>query len=291
MNDAAADKPTTAGGLLRRARQAQGLHIAALAASIKVTQRKLEALEGDRYDELPDATFTRALAQTVCRSLKVDPAPVLALLPQNRTHRLEHLGEGINAPFRERPGSLAPNEWANLSRPAVLAPLILLLAALAVYLLPPGWLSLPSVGGEAASQPGGAPPTVVAETVVPAVPAAEVAASATAMAAEPPASALVETVHAAPQEALPAASEPGPAAVGGSLQLRATAESWIEVLDGRGQPLLARTVLPGETLGLDGLMPLKLKIGNAAVTQVTFRGQPVALGAYTRDNIARLELK
>ena len=71
----------TAGALLRQARQAKGLHIAALAVSLKVPQRKLEALEADRYGELPDATFVRALAQTVCRALKVDRAPILALLP------------------------------------------------------------------------------------------------------------------------------------------------------------------------------------------------------------------
>ena len=80
--------PSTAGGLLRQARQAQGLHIAALAAAIKVTPRKLELLEADRLDELPDATFTRALAQTVCRTLKIDAAPVLALLPPPKGHRL-----------------------------------------------------------------------------------------------------------------------------------------------------------------------------------------------------------
>ena len=68
--------------MLRAARRAQGLHISMLAASIKVTQRKLESLEADRYDELPDMTFTRALAKTVCRSLKIDEAPVLALLPR-----------------------------------------------------------------------------------------------------------------------------------------------------------------------------------------------------------------
>ena len=55
-----------AGALLRAARQQQGLHIAALAASIKVTPAKLEALESGRIQELPDATFTRALALTVC---------------------------------------------------------------------------------------------------------------------------------------------------------------------------------------------------------------------------------
>ncbi len=59
----------TAGRLLREAREKQGLHIAALAAAIKVAPRKLELLEADRFDELPDATFTSALAQTVCRAL------------------------------------------------------------------------------------------------------------------------------------------------------------------------------------------------------------------------------
>ena len=72
--------------MLRAAREKRGLHIAALAASIKVSPRKLEALETDRYDELPDLTFTRALAQTVCRALKIDAEPVLAKLPHVGRH-------------------------------------------------------------------------------------------------------------------------------------------------------------------------------------------------------------
>ncbi|MBX9792674.1 MAG: helix-turn-helix domain-containing protein, partial [Burkholderiaceae bacterium] len=87
----AAPQPASlsAGAMLREARQAKGLHIAALAASIKVSQRKLELLEADKISELPDATFARALAQTVCRSLKIDPVPVLAALPQAPSYRLE----------------------------------------------------------------------------------------------------------------------------------------------------------------------------------------------------------
>ena len=78
------------------------------AAAIKVTPKKLELLEADRFDALPDATFTRALAQTVCRALKIDPAPILKLLPPPLGHRLEHVGNGLNAPFRERPGLAGP---------------------------------------------------------------------------------------------------------------------------------------------------------------------------------------
>ena len=83
------------------ARETQGLHIAVLAAQIKVAPRKLEALEADRYDALPDVTFTRALAQTVCRQLRIDAEPVLARLPQGGAHRLEHVARGLNTPFRD----------------------------------------------------------------------------------------------------------------------------------------------------------------------------------------------
>lgn len=54
---------------------------------------------------------------------------------------------------------------------------------------------------------------------------------------------------------------------------------------------MSRLLHPGETVGVDGTPPLKLRIGNAAGTQVTFRGQPTELQAFTRDNVARLELK
>jgi cytoskeleton protein RodZ len=77
----------------------------------------------------------------------------------------------------------------------------------------------------------------------------------------------------------------------GPLQLSTTQASWIEVQDARGATLLSRTVEPGEKLGLDGSLPLRLTIGNASATQLSFRGQPVDLAPRTRDNVARLELR
>ncbi len=280
----------TAGALLRQARQAQGLHIAALAAAIKVTPRKLELLEADRHEELPDATFTRALAQTVCRTLKIDAAPVLALLPPPKGHRLEQVSEGLNAPFREHSGRLDPGDWlASLNRPGVWAPLLVLLAAAGLYFAPAGMLRMPQFAMPAITSSTPAAPELAASA--PAV-AAAVAMAASAAPVEAAASAMVETVFSAPQESA-AASSPGPTApaVAGLLQVSTTAESWIEVLDGKWQPLMSRMVQPGETVGLDGARPFRVKIGNAAVTQVVFRGQPVELAAYTRDNVAKLELK
>jgi cytoskeleton protein RodZ len=269
---------------LRQARQAQGLHIAALAAAIKVAPRKLELLESDRLDELPDATFTRALAQTVCRTLKIDATPVLALLPPPRGHRLEQINVGLNAPFRERPGRLDNSDWESLMRPAVWGPALVLLAAAGLYFAPVGlWkmpeITLPQLGS---TPTAAAPPEVAAPAVVDAA-----AAPASAVPA------LVETVFSAPDSAMGAASsaDPASAPVAGALQLRTTAECWVEVLDGRWQPLLSRLVQPGETIGLEGARPFRLKIGNAAVTQVVFLGKPIELAPFTRENVAKLELK
>jgi len=291
MSETPADTPVppaaTAGSLLRQARQAQGMHIAMLAAATKVPQRKLEALENDRFDELPDATFTRALAQTVCRTLKVDPAPVLALLPKPPGHRLEQVGEGINAPFRDRAVAAQGADWSLLGSPAVWAPLLLLLLAAVVYFLPPGTVSLPTAGPASAplaAANGGGPASAAVSSPVDTTAATPSA---------PAASVVVETVHSAPVVPDDAASSAGTAApaVAGALQLRVNAESWVEVLDARGQILLSRLLQPGEAVGVDGAAPLKLTIGNASATQVTFRGKPVEITGITRDNVARMELK
>ena len=291
MSDASASvsglvPAASAGGMLRQARQAQGLHIAALAAAIKVSPRKLELLESDQFDQLPDATFTRALAQTVCRSLKIDAAPVLALMPPPRGHRLEEISEGLNTPFRERPGRLVPGEWVSLSSPLLWLAALLLLGALVVYFMPAAWLPaarerlsaetrsvvVPAVVSEAASAVVAAAPVLATSTVVETV---------VSPAPEPAASGGVAEVPASAFEA----------AAAGVLQLHANERSWVEVTDARGKSLISRLVEAGEDIGLDGVMPLKVRIGNAGATKVVFRGQPLELGAFTRDNVARLELK
>lgn len=79
--EAMSDAPLTAGRILRRAREAKGLHLAVLSVTIKVSQRQLEALEADQYDAFKGPTFLRAVTSSVCRQLGMDAAPVLALLP------------------------------------------------------------------------------------------------------------------------------------------------------------------------------------------------------------------
>lgn len=284
-----ASQASSAGAWLRNARQQRGLHIAALAVMLKVPQAKLEALEADRFDELPDATFARALATAVCRALKVDPAPVLLLLP--RTGHDFDVRPGLNQPFRERGGTIDGGALALLRRPVVWGLALLLLAAAAIYWVPPGWLperdaaaSAPAASGavSAASAP------VVEFVAAPAAsePASAAPQTVAALVPLPVASAPLQVRDLPPPPAV-AASAPARQA----LRVTASADSWIEVVDANGQTLLSRVLKQGEQQEFGGAAPYKLRVGNVSGTRIEWRGAAVDLAERASNNVARLELK
>ncbi len=308
-------EPTTAGAWLRNARQQRGLHIAALAVTLKVPQAKLEALEADRYDELPDATFARALATAVCRALKIEAAPVLAMLPRTSEQGFD-MRPGLNQPFRERSvGPIDGGVLALLKRPVVWAAGLLLVAAAAIYWVPAGWLpeggiapaQLPASGqvtpaasvaaGEfvpapsAASEPGvsvsvSAPTAVVLPVASPSAPASASAPVALTPVVSEPASAPAVRASALLQVRDVAA----PAQVSSALRISASEDSWVEVVDAGGQLLLSRVLRQGEQQQFNGAAPYKVRVGNVRGTQVEWRGAAVDLAGRASNNVARLEL-
>lgn len=305
--------PATAGGMIREARQAQGIDLASLAAMLKIPLRRLEALESDRHDELQGPTFERALAQAACRVLKIDPKPVLALLPQHERNTLERVSEGINAPFRDGQGS-GGFEVPTAMRPVLAFIVLLLVAALVLAFLPQSWVERvktqfanlsTSAPAESAAPAPAAPSAAATGTITAPVELAPAAAatpasSAPAVAA-PAASGAVRAASVAPQSAAAASATAAQdvdevlAHVAPTssipLQVVASADSWVEVVDAHGRTLLSRTVVAGESVGLDGAMPMHVKVGNASGTHLKLRGDNVDLTPWTRDNVARLELK
>jgi cytoskeleton protein RodZ len=302
----------SAGTLLRQAREAAGLHVATLAANLKVPVHKLEALEEDRYEALPDAVFVRALASTICRTLKVDPAPVLQRLPQTPNPRLAAEGRPpINEPFHSPKDGPPPGLLAQVSRPVVLTVVALLLGALVLIFLPFAQRGYETVTQADASA---APPVSIA----PAEPRPEQPTTAAvpgpgSVAGLPgvPASAAgpVPTpaaVTQAPEAAGPAgvqlrASTEAPgaaasAAVGandprGIVVFRARTQSWVQVKDARGTTVMQRLLEPGESVGANGALPLSVIVGSAQSTEVQVRGKPLDLAPLARDNVARFEVK
>lgn len=312
MSEAVYRSGEGAGALLRAARQQQGLHIDALAASIKVPVAKLEALESGRYDALPDATFTRALARTVCRALKIDAQPVLAQLPAPSSPVLERVDQGLNTPFRDRPGRLVPSEWVPWRHPAAWAVGVLLAAAVAFVLMPSSWVAgwmpdAPESGAVGVTgQPAkGADEGITSTAPVPtstpadggtvtsaASPNADSGARAPAAAPVPPlqpGGPAATTADLAEPAARSLAADTGEQAIRGA-RLRASETTWVQATDGRGQVLVSRLLEAGEVVDLDGARPLRLRIGNVRGAELVYQGQRIDIASRARENVATVEL-
>lgn len=297
----------TAGTLLREARQAAGMHIAALAVALKVPVSKLEALEADNYAALPDTVFVRALASSVCRTLKIDPAHILALLPQSQSPRLSTDNAGLNAPVKAAAGkssaSLAPYPSASGSRSVTFVVLALLLGALIVFFLPRehglSFISTARMG----SLSGGSGERVepAGDSAVPASLPAEpstvsttdsMAAGDTATSASAVARPVVPGPDTASASGASAAdTTAGPAAASATLVLRARSQSWVQVKDSAGAVVLQRNLAADESVSVDAPAPLAVIVGRADATEVLVRGKPFSLVGVSRENVARFEVK
>lgn len=309
----AADTPgqgmsVTAGALLRDAREAAGLHIAALAVALKVPVAKLEALEADNFSALPDMVFVRALASSVCRTLKIDPQAVLALLPQGEGPRLSAGDVGLNAPVKGFAGrsSAAPFKGAG-SRSFVWAVGLLLIGAALMMFLPRGLdadlsallkqpettTKIPMPTGDVAQEISAA---VGAEERVPS--AAPAPAAAAGVGVELPAGESIKPAGIASHpivlpsvEASAPSSAPAADAPSGVLAFKARSESWIQVRDAAGALVLQRNLAPNELVSVSGVLPLAVVIGRADATEVFVRGKPYDIGPVSRENVARFEVK
>lgn len=295
--DSTPPKTISPGAAIRSARQAAGIHIEALAVALKVPVSKLEALEEDNFQALPDAVFARALASSVCRSLKLDPLDILALMPPSSAPRLAAESVEINATFQNGRGKFGNTAlFARLRRPVLLAASILLLGAALLAFYPrstpfggteggsekdPKMLVLPAdqpqaanpqveldAAGADSSKPmaidgGGGSPDVV-------IPMPQLSGSVPTM----PPETRVDPMES--KEAL--------------LVLRARAESWVQVRNSAGVAIFEKILGNGESAVVPASPPLSIVIGNAAATEVVIRGKVMDLVPVSKDNVARFEV-
>ncbi len=262
--------------LLRQAREAAGLQIASLAATLKVPVERLQALEAGRYQELPNLTFARALASSVCRVLKIDPAPVLQGLPHGGEVKLGNDRSIQARSFDSRPrGLFRLPDSLHLGLPLFLSLLVLVLAAAL-------WWWLPQRGAELAAETDTAFPVNEApvQAVVAELPVPETLERPTLAAESVPASA-----------AAAAAAADQPVNDHPLLQLRARSASWVQLKDAAGKELQQRMLQPGQTLDYNGDAPLQVVLGRANGVEVIVRGQVFDTSAYAPGKVARFEVK
>lgn len=284
----------TAGYLLRSAREAAGLHIVAVAAALKVPVRKLEALEANRWEDLTDTIFVRALAGSVARHLKIDPAPILAALPIGKMAAIdvpENLGKAPNGGAAFKADTGVP--WVVWFVP------VLVIAAATLYWLPDAMLqpfrdfgAAQTNNPTAASERSGVLPG--AET--PRAQSSQVAAvEELKPVAPPPAPEKIDQVPSAQIGEVAASAStnvPQPfSAANPLLVISATADTWVEVVGQDGKLRMQRLLKQGESISFDDSPAFSVVLGNASGAQVLSKGVGFDLTPVVKNNIARFEVK
>ena len=273
MTDAA-----TAGGELRRAREERGLTLGDVAQQLKFSLRQLEALEQDRYGELPGVTFARGMVRSYARLLKVDPEPLLGRIA-------------------ERFGVPDSNELAARYRQPVpfsdnarLSTLVYVGLSLGILVLVGGvayqWYHERNVKPQMAFVSAATAPVDVPAEPAPHAPA------------PPPAPEKISNTAPLPPTPKAASASPAPASaapkvVSAGIQrivIRCEQEAWIEVRNADDRMFLSSLNPAGSERVVQGRGPFTLVIGNAQHVRILHNDRPVDLKRYTRSDVARLTL-
>lgn len=297
-----------AGVLLRQLREDKGVTIEAMAAALKVSVSKLNALEEGRLDAFPNVAFVRALAMSVCKVLKVDHAAVLAKLPLRDSSNLRVDAQNQH-PFKENGSRLSLHNttvdfFTRWMRRKYVLPAFILLAAFFVY----WWPSLPTpkfveqlppevqpsqkLEGVASETPPlesvGQPSSVTQEAAASAVSSTELA---TASEDKADTGVVVSSISSVSAPVVSADSTVAASGSQGEVTLLAKSESWVRIKDADGAVLIRRLVVPGEQLTLAGKLPLRVTVGNAAAVELQYKGKNLDLSDHSRGNVARIDLE
>lgn len=319
----------TAGQMLQAARLDAGVQLAVLSATLKVPVKQLEALEADQFDPAKGgAAFYRGLTSAICRHLKIDQAPILALLPPSPGHLAAQRSVGLAAspakPIKMMHASpRKTRSWVL----AGAATMLVLIAALLWLPAPSQWVWLEDLkagfasegqGDDVAAQeatpaglPGGQTTDFsgqrdVTEAVASPIPVGmtDEASSATPMAppvSQSQVSAPLTSTSPAPATAAAAgvpATAPAtvPARVNGKagsaeFVFSATMDSWIELKSGPNTVVWSGLLKAGESRRVDSPLPVGVVVGRAQSVSLTVRGQPFDLKPHTQITVARFEVK
>lgn len=303
--EGAATAPTTAGALLKAARQLAGVHLAVLSVNLKVPVRQLEALEADQYPADQSPVFARALAASMCRQLRVDPAPILALMPMSSNYLEPH--------GAVRHAYVAPTDLGRVRRVSADVPskarwaagaMVVLIAVLIWAPHPSQWVWLKAVTAaltatlaspESQPEPVATVITPVSEAMSPNPPAINDPSQAggqggpvTLPMAIPGTPGMLAAASVPVSASVPTAAS---VALPPELLFSALNTSWVEVRDSQNQLLWNGVLHTGDSKRLPAPHPVSVVVGRADAIEVNFKGQPVDLKPHTKINVARFEVK
>jgi cytoskeleton protein RodZ len=263
------------GETLARARAALGFTVVDVALQLKFAPRQIEALEQERFDQLPPGMFSRGMVRAYARLLKLDPEPLVQRIagrvaPTDNASAVAAAPRPIPITDSSRRGNLV---YAGLS--------LAVLGVIAAVLVE--WQRERVEAGRMKF-------VAAAQAPLPAAPAAQPAADqqvASLQPLAPAATASPETPTAPRAERAPVRRADGRRRI--SIQF--DRESWVEIKDGGGRTLLSQLNPAGTAQELEGRPPFELIIGNAQHVRLSYDDRPVDLAPHVKVEVARFTLE
>ncbi len=298
------------GGALRLAREAQGLSVQDVASKLRLGPKQIEAIEADQFAKLPEPTIVRGFIRNYAKLLKMNAEPLLdayiVIVPSNTQYDLTvkpTTNMQVTGGDKPKPSSYI---WVVLAA----------LLALGIWLFYQSYIqkpspTLPSTSIESLSnenlEPLPEPALPAAErtpesqssielTLPPAADTTssssagtpiDIATPATVVPNPPPASAVATPV--APPPAAPISA---PISISrAKLEINATQETWVNVVDASGREIYSKTIFAGSRESIDVTPPVNVTVGNAGATSLNMNGRAIDLAPHSRNNVAHIKLE
>lgn len=313
------ERPSSPGAQLAGYRKERGWTIEQVASQLNLAPRQVVAIESDDYNALPGMAVARGFIRAYAKLLKVDAAPLLAMLGGETAFAGEPntSRRTLSTPFSDaRLPSMT--EKPSLSSKWIIGLLLAVLLGVALWASQLGddiaeisktassqvKEGLSNMSGEGTVEQQ----TPLAQSETPAIQSAVPGGttdSATAPAGGEAVAPVPNTIPGAvAQPSAPTATQPvtqpsaaAPAdsaapAADNALVLKVREDSWVEIRRASGnRVMLSRIVKAGETESIEVKEPILVVIGNASGVDVALRGAPIELKPATKSNVARLNLK
>ncbi|QQM66092.1 DUF4115 domain-containing protein [Pseudoalteromonas sp. LC2018020214] len=271
----------TVGQILKNHREQANVSIATIAAPLKLSELQIKRLENDEFALLGPITFVKGYIKNYCRELKVDSAPILAMMPAPPEP---------TKPANMQSFSRRTEKEASDSRLMFFSYLILaiVIGSSALWF----WQNATPIEEQTSK-------INVANSIMSERQAAQPSILQQQQQAEINDESLLESKDTLETSTSPeAVTETAPITSNNESQEDASStivmnfngESWVEIYDGEGEKIAFGVKKAGYIMTVSGTPPFSVVLGKHDAVDITLNGEPVDVSAFPKNRLAKFTL-
>ncbi|WP_024592996.1 MULTISPECIES: RodZ domain-containing protein [unclassified Pseudoalteromonas] len=272
----------TVGQILKNHREQANVSIATIAAPLKLSELQIKRLENDEFTLLGPITFVKGYIKNYCRELKVDSAPILAMMPAPPEPA---------KPANMQSFSRRTEKEANDSRLMFFSYLILaiVIGSSALWF----WQNATPIEEQTSN-------INVANSKMSERQAAQPSISEQQQQAEIDDESLLESQSTSSEtstspeivkETAPIVSNSASQEDASStIVMNFNGESWVEIYDGEGEKIAFGVKKAGYIMTVSGTPPFSVVLGKHDAVDITLNGEPVDVSAFPQNRLAKFTL-